>query len=317
MSSITEEMLNERQDIGGMGDEVKQRHLASLEGREDRKIIPTRKSERVSLSKYDILDITGWKNERYQKYTTAKKKKILEKKGFEVYSIKGRGDKAVFDIGITSFTYQYLLLREELKKSDVNEAYLKKMFTGETYEESGAGYTIPNLKELSELYAKDFGGSPRSIENNLSTVRNTLKQYKYLATFRLGNQTKMYKVKKKNEDGWVSGAEAMELSEYIREEYKKFYAVFHKKNYTVFYMNDDRINSSVMDSRKQEALEFTERLCKRKGWDIIRPYYSSAANSNAYYDYSTITQMFRMGATFTEIRAYLSEIDELRNTRRV
>ncbi|WP_285769541.1 hypothetical protein, partial [Peribacillus sp. SI8-4] len=229
----------------------------------------------------------------------------LNARGVILHSIEGRGKNARVTVTITNYVWYYLLLREEYRRSDIVEAYLDELFTGNGFMELEGVYLAATLDEFAEKYASRHGGTVGAARSKLDGIRKPLNKYGYVLK---GKQspTKQIRVKEHGQDSYLKGLESVRLSQKLRREFSEFYKEMHQK--LPYRKDDSRMTKlNVNRLRKEMTDNFVNSIKQQQNLSLIRSHRMSTLSDKANTDYEAIIELYMSGATFSEIRSFLVE----------
>lgn len=262
---------------------------------------------RMTLNRDAFLDLTYWSEETYRVKSMNQKKKALEAHGFLVHDVTGKGAEALYQVTMTHHAWYYLLLRGEFRPSDAVHAYLDNLFMGNGYLELGGSFIAATLDEFAQKYATQFNETATAVKRKLDRIRVPLKKYHYLLNGR-SSTVHQIRVRKYGHDTYLTGPHAVLMDYEIRREYALFYQKLHIKFNSLMERATTRKKRDGLQYLKNEEIkDFTKGLKYRRRATIIRKHYASCLSTFAEWDYRAIQVLLMKGATFSEIRQFLSE----------
>lgn len=280
------------------------------------------------IEKWDaeqVIDFLGWTNESFAKSPTTKKKTVLAKKGVDVLQIEGKGKKAVFTVRIKSEMFFQLLTRKVRGLEPFMADYMERLFGQNTLLVQGTYRIVPTVEEMADEYARMFNINSTAARYALHRFRGHLKSYGYLTTTKKmmredlrdaldQNPSFIYKqARAYRGSNILKGHASMESSMIISNEWAKLF----KELDDIFPLTDERGQKlsgnaylDTLSKRGEIVREKIEELKEVHGWSHLRTFYVPMLTARARADYYAIQQLFYMGASFTDIRAFLDDREE-------
>jgi len=260
---------------------------------------------KVTWTKQDFMDFTGWSGTTYSNLDKSQKASRLYNMGVTLHDLTGKGDTTTATVTIHNFAWFNLLLRGEAFRNEVAEAYLQELFTGNGYMELDGVFIAATIKEYAEKYGTMFGKTVSAAKNKLDRIRKPLNKNDYLLKGKR-SPVKQIRVKQAGQETYLKGARAIYLNDTLRTEYVSFYDKLNER--LPLYASDPRhVRNQKNRLRKEEAIDFTEHLKNKYKLSLIRCHHTAVISEKALSDYQAIITLYMLGTTFTEIRSFLDE----------
>lgn len=273
-----------------------------------------------------VVDFLGWTNESFAKSPISKKKTVLANKGVDVLQIEGKGRKAVFTVRIKSEMYLQLLTRKVRGLEPFMADYMNRLFTQNALLKQGACYIVPTVEEMADEYARMFNLNPTASRHSLVYFRKHLKKYGYITTTKKmmredledaldQNPSFIYKQARAYRGGKIlKGHASMESSMIIADAWAKLFKELDK-TYPLVNEKGERLTGNrlldMLEARRKDKIRpMIEELKETHGWSHFQTFYVPMLTSRARMDYFAIMELFYMGASFTDIRAFLDDREE-------
>lgn len=196
-------------------------------------------SEEITLDYHHFLKFTGWKSSTYKKRTTRARISKLKNMGACDIQVTGTGTEAMYFIKLAPMFWPVFLAScRGIQYDEVAAAYLHKLFSGGTTEETSHGRIALFSDELyqditSYLNNHDHNSSYTylGVKTKCDRIRTEFKKVGYFAP-KDSRLIKTHRVKE-NED-WLRGHRAYTASENVLDKWREFFKDLEKRYFETF-----------------------------------------------------------------------------------
>ena len=296
-----------------------------LAGCEPRELSVDREALLDTWNVEQVIDFLGWSYESFTRKTPDYRKKVLNGKGVDVIQIEGKGKKAVFSVRIRPEMLYQLLTRKVRGLEPFMADYMEKLFMQNTLLNQGTAHIVPTVEEVASEFASVYNLNPTATKKSLVEFRRQLKSYGYLATTKdmmeddlkdaldqnprfIFKQARAYKGKTV-----LKGRESIRSTQIINDAWGNLFRRLDN-THPLVGANGEKLQGNLLldrlHERRKEVHQMIEDLKQTHGWSHLRTFYVSMVTARARADYQALQELFYMGASFSDIRAFLNDREE-------
>ncbi|MGG3608070.1 hypothetical protein ABET09_14900 [Priestia megaterium] len=174
----------------------------------------------VTLNGTETYKLLGWSKNHFTKQTKAGRIEALKKLGIQVLCVEGRGLKAMYDLDIPNAFWNHLTI-PNMHMNEVSARYLEWKRTNDVLVDTTSGNQIILFEgEVADMFAEEFGIEMETARTTIKRIKKTLMENDYLYE---DDGRKMHRFKRKKNENWITGDEAVSLHLSAKLKWKRFY----------------------------------------------------------------------------------------------
>jgi hypothetical protein len=174
----------------------------------------------VILNGTETYKLIGWSQKHFLKQTKPVRKEAIEKLGIEVLSDEGRGLKSQYELIIPNSFWNHLTI-PKMENNEVTTKYLEWLRTNDLLMDTNSKDQIILFeREIADMFAVEFGIEMETARTTIKRIKKALMNNDYLYE---DERRKMHRFKRKKNENWITGDEAIHLHLRARTLWNRFY----------------------------------------------------------------------------------------------
>ncbi|MED1602418.1 hypothetical protein [Alkalihalophilus marmarensis] len=177
--------------------------------------------DKVTLTHESYLSFTGWNHNHALKQTQSDRVNKLAKMGMKDITTEGRGKKATYTFIIPSGFWRMLLI-PAMSYTKIGADYVTYLIEGKDLQRTDRGTLVRFGSEILIELARKHHAPYKRVEATCGSIKRHLLDHGYI--YKDGNEgEKNHRVKKRLDDGWVTGNEALMYDQMARKKWEEFF----------------------------------------------------------------------------------------------
>jgi hypothetical protein len=174
----------------------------------------------VLLNGIETYKLLGWGKKHFLNQIVPNRKAALEKLGIKVLSIEGDGLKAQYELNIPNAFWNHLTIRK-MEMNEVTVRYLEWLRTNDLLMDTESGNQIILFeREIADIFAEELGIEMETARTTIKRIKSKLMKNDYLYE---DERRKMHRFKRKKNENWITGDEAVHFHLRARALWNRFY----------------------------------------------------------------------------------------------